>query len=128
MLRYLGRYTRKGMLHESRLMQMNEHSVSFRYNDYKDGNNHKVMTVSGEEFIRRYLSHVLPKGLMRIRHFGWLSNKSQTGFNQSTGTKGSNAAKETRGDNGAGMALPALQRWCVTTGRITQTARHRTTR
>lgn len=76
-LRYLGRYTRKGMLHESRLVQMNEHSVSFRYKDYQDGNQKKVMTVSGEEFIRRYLSHVLPKGLMRIRHFGWLSNKSR---------------------------------------------------
>lgn len=76
-LRYLERYTRKGMLHESRLVQMNKHSVSFRYKDYQDGNQKKVMTVSGEEFIRRYLSHVLPKGLMRIRHFGWLSNKSR---------------------------------------------------
>lgn len=76
-LRYLGRYTRKGMLHESRLVQMNKHSVSFRYKDYQNGNQKKVMTVSGEEFIRRYLSHVLPKGLMRIRHFGWLSNKSR---------------------------------------------------
>ena len=76
-LRYLERYTRKGMLHESRLVQMNKHSVSFRYKDYQDGNQKKVMTVSGEEFIRRYLSHVLPKGLMCIRHFGWLSNKSR---------------------------------------------------
>jgi len=76
-LRYLGRYTRKGMLHESRLVEMTEHSVSFRYKDYQDGNQHKVMTLAGEEFVRRYLSHVLPKGLMRIRHFGWLSNKSR---------------------------------------------------
>lgn len=71
-LRYLGRYTRKGMLHESRLQQVDE---TFSYRDYQDENKRKIMTLGGDEFIRRYLSHVLPKGLMRIRHFGILGNR-----------------------------------------------------
>lgn len=74
-LRYLGRYTRKGMLHESRLQQVDETTVSFSYRDYQDENKRKIMTLQGDEFIRRYLSHVLPKGLMRIRHFGILGNR-----------------------------------------------------
>ncbi|CAM3958994.1 IS91 family transposase [Rheinheimera salexigens] len=74
-LSYLGRYTRKGVLHESRLQHIDTDNVSFRYRDYKDGNKHKVMILKGTEFIRRYLSHVLPKGFMRIRHYGILANR-----------------------------------------------------
>lgn len=74
-LRYLGRYTRKGVLHESRLQHIDAQSVSFSYRDYQDGNRRKVMTLSGCEFIRRYLNHVLPKGFMRIRHYGLLANR-----------------------------------------------------
>lgn len=73
-IRYLGRYTKKGMLNESRLQAIDEHSVTFSYKDYVDNNRHKQMTLSGEEFVRRYLSHILPKGLMRVRHFGFLAN------------------------------------------------------
>ncbi len=73
-IRYLGRYAKKGMLHESRLQGMDEGKVTFSYKDYADGNRHKQMTLSGEEFLRRYLSHILPKGLMRVRHFGFLAN------------------------------------------------------
>lgn len=74
-LRYLGRYTRKGVLHESRLQHIGAESVSFSYRDYQDDNKRKVMTLSGSEFIRRYLNHVLPKGFMRIRHYGVLANR-----------------------------------------------------
>ncbi|WP_460862698.1 IS91 family transposase [Rheinheimera gaetbuli] len=74
-LRYLGRYTRKGVLHESRLQCISAEGVSFNYRDYQDGNKRKVMTLNGTEFIRRYLSHVLPKGFMRIRHYGLLANR-----------------------------------------------------
>ena len=74
-LRYLARYTRKGVLHESRLQRIGTEGVSFNYRDYQDGNKRKVMTLSGCEFIRRYLSHVLPKGFMRIRHYGVLANR-----------------------------------------------------
>lgn len=73
-IRYLGRYTKKGMLNESRLQGMDESKVIFSYKDYADENRHKQMMLSGEEFIRRYLSHILPKGLMRVRHFGFLAN------------------------------------------------------
>ncbi|WP_158971833.1 IS91 family transposase [Paraglaciecola sp. L3A3] len=73
-IRYLGRYTKKGMLNESRLQAISEEKVTFNYKDYADGNQHKQMTLRGEEFVRRYLSHILPKGLMRVRHFGFLAN------------------------------------------------------
>ncbi len=73
-IRYLGRYTKKGMLNESRLQRIDQDSVTFSYKDYADGNRHKEMTLRGEEFLRRYLSHILPKGVMRIRHFGFLAN------------------------------------------------------
>uniref|UniRef100_A4Y572 Transposase, IS91 family, putative n=1 Tax=Shewanella putrefaciens (strain CN-32 / ATCC BAA-453) TaxID=319224 RepID=A4Y572_SHEPC len=71
---YLGRYTRKGMLHESRIADVTAEHVSFRYKDYRDGQQHKQMRLSCDEFIRRYLLHVLPKGLLRVRHFGFLAN------------------------------------------------------
>jgi hypothetical protein len=49
--------------------------VRFRWRDYRDGNRSKVMALSGEEFLRRFLLHVLPSGFMRIRHFGLLANR-----------------------------------------------------
>jgi len=70
---YLSRYTRRIALNESRLLAINDETVSFRYKDYRDGQK-KVMTLSGSEFLRRFLQHVLPNGFMRIRHFGWLAN------------------------------------------------------
>jgi hypothetical protein len=72
-LRYLARYTRKGMMSESRLLSYTHEQVRFRYKDYRD-NKHKVMTLTTHEFIRRYLLHVLPKGFMRIRYYGFLAN------------------------------------------------------
>ena len=71
---YLARYTRKGVMSESRLVSVNEQSVSFKYRDYADNNRDKVMTLNCDEFLRRYLQHVLPKGFMRIRHYGFLAN------------------------------------------------------
>nr|WP_143872789.1 IS91 family transposase [Catenovulum sediminis] len=74
LLSYLARYTRKGVMSESRLVKHTTHSVSFKYKDYRDNNQNKVMTLDTEEFIRRYLQHILPKGLMRVRHYGFLAN------------------------------------------------------
>uniref|UniRef100_UPI00235599EA transposase n=1 Tax=Pseudoalteromonas sp. TaxID=53249 RepID=UPI00235599EA len=68
------RYTRKGVMSESRLVSATEETVSFKYRDYKDNNRNKVMTLSCDEFLRRYLQHILPKGFMRIRHYGFLAN------------------------------------------------------
>jgi putative transposase len=49
--------------------------VSFRWKDYAHGGKQKIMTVSSDEFLRRFLIHVLPKGLVRIRHFGLFANR-----------------------------------------------------
>ena len=73
-IKYLGRYTQKGMIHESRLKQLTAETVSFSYKDYQDNSRIKKMTLSGVEFIRRYLLHILPKGFMRIRHYGILAS------------------------------------------------------
>ena len=72
-MRYLSRYTRKIAISESRLIAVDEHHVTFRYQDYRDAQS-KVMTLTGTEFLRRFLQHVLPHGFMRIRHYGWLAN------------------------------------------------------
>ena len=60
---------------EARLEAMDNDSVTFRYRAYQDQGKSKRMQLSGQEFIRRFLLHVLPKGFMRIRHFGFLANR-----------------------------------------------------
>ena len=71
---YLARYTHKAAISNSRIMHVDENNVRFHWKDYRD-NQQKMMTLNGVEFIRRYLLHVLPKGFMRIRHFGFLANR-----------------------------------------------------
>ena len=72
---YLARYTHRIAISDQRLVAMDAQSVQFSYKDARDGNLRKTMTLDGEEFIRRYLQHILPKGLMRIRHYGFLANR-----------------------------------------------------
>ena len=72
---YLSRYTHRIAITEARLLAMDNDSVTFRYQDYRTPGKPKHMQLSGEEFIRRFLLHVLPKGFMRIRHFGFLANR-----------------------------------------------------
>jgi len=76
-IEYLGRYSHRIALSDSRLLDFDEgdDTVDVRYKDYRDGSRNKVMTLSGEELIRRFLLHVLPKGFMRVRHFGFLANR-----------------------------------------------------
>ncbi len=76
-LHYLGRYTHRVALSNSRLLEMNDGQVTFRYRDRADGNKSKVMTLDAGEFLRRFLLHILPKGFMRIRHYGLLANRSR---------------------------------------------------
>lgn len=71
---YLARYSHRTAISNRRILGMDEEMVSFRYKDYGDDEKTKVMQLSHAEFIRRFLLHVLPKGLMRIRHFGYLAN------------------------------------------------------
>ena len=75
-LAYLSRYTHRVAISNSRLVAMDERGVTFRWKDYRDKGRtrHKTMTLSAEEFMRRFLLHVLPGGFHRIRHFGLLAN------------------------------------------------------
>ena len=73
-LTYLSRYTYRIALSNQRLVSVDEETVSFRYKDYADGDKQKTLELEGVEFLRRYLQHVLPKGFMRIRHYGFLAN------------------------------------------------------
>jgi hypothetical protein len=71
---YLGRYTHRVAISNDRLVRLEDGKVTFRWKDYRQGNKQKLMTLKAEEFIRRFLLHVLPRGFVRIRHFGFLAN------------------------------------------------------
>jgi hypothetical protein len=72
---YLARYSHRIALTDRRILSLDDNQVQLDYKDYRDGDRHKVLTLSGDELIRRFLLHVLPKGFMRIRHFGFLANR-----------------------------------------------------
>jgi hypothetical protein len=73
-LEYLGRYTHRVAISNRRLLKLEDGQVSFQWKDYRDGQQQKVMTVSADEFIRRFLQHALPPGFQRIRYYGFLAN------------------------------------------------------
>jgi hypothetical protein len=73
-LDYLGRYTHRVAISNDRLVRLHDGKVTFRWKDYRRENKQKLMTLQAEEFIRRFLLHVLPRGFVRIRHFGFLAN------------------------------------------------------
>jgi len=77
-LDYLARYTHRIAISNNRLLKVADHKVSFTWRNYKKGNKVQTMTLEAEEFIRRFLLHVLPSGFMRIRYFGFLSNRNRT--------------------------------------------------
>ena len=79
-VRYLGRYTHRVAISNHRLVSFDGQHVTFRWRDYACGNKQKLMTVSAEEFMRRFLLHILPKGFVRIRHFGVLANFRRSEF------------------------------------------------
>lgn len=74
-LAYLGRYTHRVAIANHRLVSAEDGHVTFRWKDYRHGSRQKVMKLDADEFIRRFLLHVLPNGLQRIRHFGFLGNR-----------------------------------------------------
>ena len=74
-LHYLARYTHRVAISNHRLIGMEDGKVTFRWKDYAHGGKKRKMTLAAEEFIRRFLLHVLPKGLVRIRHYGWMANR-----------------------------------------------------
>jgi Putative transposase len=74
-LDYVGRYTHRVAISNNRLLDIAEDKVTFRYKDYRHDAQHKTMTLEAEEFIRRFLLHVLPEGFQRIRYYGFLANR-----------------------------------------------------
>jgi len=77
-LRYLGRYTHRVAISNHRLLSFDGERVTFRWKDYAHGSKQKTMTLAATEFLRRFFLHVLPKGFMRIRSFGFLANRWRT--------------------------------------------------
>jgi putative transposase/transposase-like zinc-binding protein len=77
-LNYLARYTHRVAISNHRLVAFENDRVSFRWRDYAHGGKKKVMTVPAHEFLRRFLLHVLPGGLVRIRHFGLFANRRRS--------------------------------------------------
>jgi len=76
-LDYLGRYTHRVAIANHRLVALDEGTVSFHWRDYRHHHKRKVMTLTADEFLRRFLLHVLPAGFHRIRHYGFLGNRSR---------------------------------------------------
>ena len=74
-LRYLGRYTHRIAISNHRLLAFDGERVTFRWKDYAHGGKQRTMTLLGTEFLRRFFLHVLPKGFVRIRYFGFLANR-----------------------------------------------------
>lgn len=74
-LAYLGRYTHRVAIANSRLLSFDDAEVAFDWKDYRHQSKHKVMRLEPDEFVRRFLLHVLPSGFQRIRHYGLLANR-----------------------------------------------------
>ena len=74
-LHYLARYTHRVAISNHRLLSVSDSAVSFRWKDYAHGSKPRTMTLSPQEFLRRFLQHVLPGGFPRLRYFGWLANR-----------------------------------------------------
>jgi len=74
-LDYVGRYTHRVAISNNRLLDIDHGNITFRYKDYRHDGQHKTMTLEAEEFIRRFLLHVLPDGFQRIRYYGFLGNR-----------------------------------------------------
>lgn len=76
-IEYLGRYTHKIAITKHRILGMDKDSVLFKYRDYADGNSAKQMRLPRREFLRRFEQHILPKGFVKIRHYGFLQNRNK---------------------------------------------------
>jgi hypothetical protein len=93
-LKYLGRYTHKTAITSYRIEAVENGTVRFSYKDYADGNKIKSMVLEEKEFLQRFERHILPKRFVRIRHYGFLTNKGKvTRLNQIRETLGLEQAK-----------------------------------
>ena len=76
-IQYLGRYTHRVAISNERILKIEGEQVTFKWRDYKDNNSLKEMTISVQEFIRRFLLHILPPHFMKIRYYGILGNRNK---------------------------------------------------
>jgi hypothetical protein len=76
-LKYLARYTHRVAISNSRLLKLEHGTVTFGYKDYAQANRQKTMQLSAEEFLRRFVQHVLPRGFVKLRHYGLLANRDR---------------------------------------------------
>ena len=76
-IQYLGRYTHRVAISNERIIEVEDDKVTFKWRDYKDNNKMKEMTITIEEFIRRFLIHILPPKFMKIRYYGILGNRNK---------------------------------------------------
>lgn len=77
-IEYIGRYAFRVAISNYRIKNIDDNNVTFEYKDYKDNSKIKLMTITGVEFIRRFLLHVLPKYFTKIKHYGLLANRNKT--------------------------------------------------
>jgi hypothetical protein len=76
-LKYLARYTHRVAISNHRLISLEDGQVTFRFKDYANSNRQKTMKLSADEFLRRFVQHVLPRGFVKIRHYGLLANRDR---------------------------------------------------
>ena len=76
-IEYLGRYSHKIAISNHRIKVISDGKVTFTYKDYATGGNQKLMTLSAEEFLRRFCLHILPPGFTKMRHYGFLSSRTK---------------------------------------------------
>lgn len=76
-MEYLGRYTHRIAISNNRIVSVGKETVTIQVKDYKNNNQKKTVTMKGVEFIRRFLMHILPKGFVKIRHYGLLANRNK---------------------------------------------------
>jgi hypothetical protein len=126
-LKYLARYTHRVAISNSRLLNMEEGRVTFRYKDYADAQRQKTITLSADEFLRRFVQHVLPKGLVKIRHYGLLANRQRADklklsrrlllpVTVAAANAGANAGAEPWAAHGASKIDPAPVQHCPKCG------------
>lgn len=111
-LAYLANYTHRIAISNSRLVAFDGGSVTFRYRDYADGNTTKTMTLDADEFLRRFLLHVLPTRFVRIRYYGFLANRGRLASiaHAREQIMDSSPRAAARATCSSGCALSALQR------------------
>ena len=76
-LDYVGRYTHRVAISNNRLIDIDNDRVQFHWKDYRDNSKIKIMDLEADEFIRRFLLHVLPEGFQRVRYYGFLANRDR---------------------------------------------------